>query len=276
MEERLYNNKQYTIRVYENPGITRWHLGNHFAFCNIEGSGDPYFTSPHVNILDENDASRAYARLKILLQLVSGIRVLHGKEKIISPKSLNYYNGYRYDTPSWEEDIDIMFDELSNPFDSEVCEYYKDKKGYYSSEFDEDVINLLISDSLVREVIILLAMSQEEIVYFLVNTYKIIENIKSDLSLGSNNSKLIKSKNSKDLPEFLLTSLNEIYQYSQYMNSRDASGILSRHGVTKIPIPSKIPTLKEIKVSLTNAINDWLNYKCMTKFNRKYKNVGTQ
>lgn len=267
----------WSIEVATNAGIAHSNPGNHLIFY----SGDidyadfgPYFSSPHVNVLDEKDASRAKARITSLLRLISGVKILQGS-RALNPNSSTLYflrDDERYEKYHPHVDLDTLLEELANPFDPNVLIELKTKKDYNPPNQTKDYFQLIIDDVLVREVILLLTLGEEQALYFLINTYKIVENIKNELILTKNNSRLYATNQSpKDLPSYLLDSLSDVNEYAQYINSRDASGILSRHGVTKIPVPQQIPSMSEIRNALIHVINDWLNYKCIKNFGRNYK-----
>lgn len=267
----------WSIEIATNPGIVNSDLGFHIDFFNgDEEFGDlgPYFTSPHVNKLNEQEAERAKARLKTLLRLISGINLILGNRSLMPKSETLYYldNRERYKKFHPEISMQILFEELENPFDMELLSENPSLSTEYSHNIRKDYFQLTSEDELVREVLLLLTLGEEQILYFLINTYKIVENIKSELSLSKNNGKLnVTDDSPTHLPESLLKRLNNANEFAQYINSRDASGILSRHGQTKIMAPKAIPTIEEIREVLFKTVNEWLNYKCSIRFNRKYK-----
>lgn len=267
----------WSIEVAINAGIVQSNLGPHIFF----ESGDieyadfgPYFSSPHVNVLDKKDAPKAKARLTTLLRLISGVKILQGSRPLNPRSSTLYYltDSGRYDKIDTHVDLNTLLEELANPFDSSVLKELNEKEVYNPLNQTNDYFQLCVDNDLVREVILLLTLGEEQALYFLINTYKIVENILNDLKLTKNNSKVhTTNKSPEDLPSYLLDSLSDVNEYAQYINSRDASGILSRHGVTKISVPQHTPSMTEIRKALILAVNDWLNYKCITIYGSDYK-----
>jgi len=258
----------WSLNLYTNPGIIGWDLGCHMQFFNGDPDGITYipvFNSPHADVLDRNESTRAYARLTSLLRIVNGLRILLDRETISASTTLYYDNGFNPKAERYSEDLDITLEELENPFDNEVLERLEVRDKSSEPNIYKDYLQLIIDEPIVREVILLLTLSKEQIIYLLVNTYKIFENILADLDIGS---KL--DKNEKNLPEELFNSLKELKRHNQYINSRDASGILSRHG-ERYPAPKKNPSREDVQKALNCAINEWLIYKCTKKFGRKYK-----
>lgn len=260
----------WSIEAATNAGISHSDMGDQLFFCSgNEEFADfgPYFSSPHVNVISFNDASRAKARITTLLRLVSGIKVLQGSSLIVPKANTLYFerDDGRFEKLHPQPDMETIFEELTNPFDSNVLTEIKYKYDKMTPNRIKDYLQLTVSDNLVREVILLLSLGEEQALYFLINTYKIVENMISDLNLNKNNGKL-KPKSPSELPNYLLESMNEIFKYSQYINSRDGSGFLSRHGATNIKAPKHIPTFTEIRSALLLSVNDWLNYKCYRYF----------
>lgn len=267
----------WSIEVVANPGYGSWIVGHHISFFNgDEEFGDlgTYFSSPHVNVLPISEADRAKARLTTLLRLISGINVILGSYRLVPNTDTLYYENDRREIFRMYPDIsmDTLFEELANPFDSKVIQELEQKDDFYGPNCPKDYFQLIVEEPLVRENILLFTLGEEEMLYFLVNTYKIVENIKNELKLTKNNNKLKTTNESpSDVPQYLLDSLSDVNHYSQYINSWDASGILSRHGMTSKPAPNQIPSILEIKEALITALNDYLNYKCVSKFGRDYK-----
>ncbi|USK61321.1 hypothetical protein [Peribacillus asahii] len=263
--------------VNENPGFVRWNLGYHvYLWHGNEEFSDltPRISSPHVNVLSESEGNRAYSRIKTILRLVSAIRILKGDGRLYLNGDLKLYsyNDDRYKNPRYTVDPNIEFEELINPFDSSVTKELELKSEEDPSpNRDKDYVRLAVRDSLVREVLLLLALGEEETLYFLVNTYKIFENIMDELNLGKNNGKIVKKANTPQISTELVDALEKMLGYTQYINSRKGAGLLARHGAGPTPAPRVIPTLQEIKDALITVINEWLNFKCSVTFGRYYK-----
>lgn len=168
------------------------------------------------------------------------------------------------------DDLDIIIEEFQNPFDARVVSLINELESQSSISKEQNYFHLSVIDSLVREVLILFTLGEEQPIYFLVNTYKIMENLKNEYNLGINSSRLTKKKDSKPIPDYLFDSLGNLYMYSRYINSRDAAGIFSRHGATNVEPPLIKPTFKEIRMALITSINFWLNHKCELIFERSH------
>ncbi|PEO71140.1 hypothetical protein CN572_19200 [Bacillus wiedmannii] len=257
----------WSLRVYTNPGVIGWNIGGHFGFFNSDFEGDtyvPHFTSPHVNILNNNETSKIYARLTTLLRLVNGIRVLQNRLEIGASRELYFHHGMNTGNRSYSEDLDTFLKELENPFDEEILSKLEKRDSNSNRNVYEDYFQLIVDEPLVREVVILLSLSEEQILYLLINTYKIFENMRSDLKVKP---KL--ETNETNLPESLFNALKKINEHNNYINSREASGILCRHG-EKFKAPKEASTLEDIRKDTIHAINEWMNYKCISKFGRDY------
>ncbi|MGG1340157.1 hypothetical protein ABE244_06165 [Bacillus toyonensis] len=275
----MYEN-QWSLRVYANPGIIGLDLGEHIKFFNGDSEGDtyvPYMTSPHVNILEGSEATKAYARLNSFLRLVNGIKTLLNQNTIGSSKVLHCN---MRDT-HYEENIDTLVEELANPFDKnillELPEWNRDSNRVTGSEdmykepskepsIYKDYLQLIINEPIVREVVLLLTLSEEQVIYLLVNTYKIFENIRHDLKLTP---KL--KPNESNLPDSLLDALRKIDEHNNFINAREVSGIFCRHGERyKEKKGGNTSTLEAVRKDLIFAINQWMNYKCISQFGRDY------
>lgn len=263
------NKNEWSLNLHTNPGIIGWDLGFHVQFVNGDPEGITYIPvleSPHVNVLKRHESTRAYARLTTLLRLVNGLRMLRDNDRIVAETTLYYDNGFNIRGERYSEDLDIILEELSYPFDEDVLSRLEKRDKNSEPDRYKDYLQLIIDEPIVREVIILLTLAEEQVIYLLINAYKIFENINTDLGLKTSN-----YKNENNLPNGLFDSLLQIKNYTQYMNSRDGSGYLCRHGATKIPAPAKIPTREEIRTALISAIDEWLNYKCTMTFGRTYR-----
>ncbi|TYR81127.1 hypothetical protein FZC66_04485 [Priestia megaterium] len=228
------DNIQWALAVKGNPGLAEWDIGPHLYFWH-----------------DRDD----------------GVNLLRDQEIFYHHTTLEYFQSGIYRTAGWDEDIDVTLEELENPFDINTLKYIQQRVQTEPS-LVKDYIQLSVNEPLVREVLLLLTLGEEETIYFLVNTYKIFENIRHELGLKVSNGKV---HGKKDLPSDLLESLSELAGYSHYINSKNASGILSRHGAGNTPAPVVKPSLIEIKRALYSAVNNWLNHKCMINFGRLYK-----
>lgn len=259
------DNKEWSLTLLTNPGIIGWDLNSHIQFKNGDSYGDTYIpilTSPHVNVLSKNESTRAHTRLTTLLRLVNGLRILQNTNPVEADTTLYFENR----SARYSEDFDITLEELSYPFDESVIARLEKRDKNSNPDQYKDYFQLIIDEPIVREVIILLTLAQEQLIYLVINAYKIFEIINHDLGLSTKN-----YKNTDNLPAELFSSLLQFKSYGQYMNSRDGAGYLSRHGSAKTaPAPAKIPTREEFKTDLNSIIHEWLNYKCTQTFGRSY------
>src|SRR5699024_7412034 len=74
----------WEIRVRGNPSLAYLNFGHCYFYHGDAEFADltPRFASPHVNVIKEKDASRASTRIKTILRLVSGIRMVCGYRAI--------------------------------------------------------------------------------------------------------------------------------------------------------------------------------------------------
>ncbi|MCM3169006.1 hypothetical protein [Peribacillus frigoritolerans] len=263
--------------IHENPGFVNWDLGHHVNLWHgDEEFSDltPRMSSPHVDILNETEGSRASSRINTILRLISAINVLRGYNRLYlnGDLRLNNYGNDTYRCPRIDLNKDIEFEELINPFDNSVTEELEIKsEADPSPNRDKDYVRLAVNDSLVREVLLLLHLGEEDTLYFLVNTYKIFENIMDELDLGKSNGSILKRDSTPQISDELVNALEKMLSYTQYINSKKGAGLLARHGAGPTPAPRNIPTLQEVRTSLIRAINEWLNYKCSIAFGRSYR-----
>ncbi|MFD2616157.1 hypothetical protein [Terrilactibacillus laevilacticus] len=220
-----------------------------------------YFSSPHVDVIPVDNPVRAYYRMMSLLKLFSGINILFGGNRIVHKGTLYYFNGTTYQKfYGPQEDLDMFFQELNMPFDEKLTEQLNSEDANYRGV--SGIIKAMIRYPLIRENLLLLTLGREQIIYILINAYKIIENIKTDLNLSTNNSKLKLGKGTPNITDELLNDLNNAYKYSRYINAKDASGLLCRHGATKITAPDEKPKIADIEQAVISALKSWINYKC--------------
>ncbi|WP_338652686.1 hypothetical protein V6B14_12810 [Sporosarcina psychrophila] len=122
---------EWSIRVYENPGIVDFKLSPHCYFWkdfNDDYAGiDPYFSSRHTINVNTDDPYRAYIRLTNILRMLSAIRVL-GRGNAIYPDSNLFYSiNNRFTSISYRIDLDVFLEELTNPFDQQVVSDIRNK-----------------------------------------------------------------------------------------------------------------------------------------------------
>lgn len=221
-----------------------------------------YFTSPHLNEIKETDFYRAFYRAKALLRILNGILLLNNRPQIVyDQQSIYFYDANGINRRRTHhlilQNMELEYEELENPF-QETLSYQKDKRG--KNDYITDVFDLACKESLVKEVIILFSLAHTDLLYILVNTFKIIENIKYDLKLSE--------QSTEDLSE----DFQKAYFYfkkgpfGHYSNTRDGSGLFARHGAhgaagNEYGKKKKKPLFKDINIYIRILIWEWINYK---------------
>src|SRR5699024_11298559 len=81
-----------------------------------------------------------------------------------------------------------------NPFDGHVISLIQEIGIVESKE--NDYFNLLVINPLLREAITLFMLSEENPLFLLINTYKIMENIKIEYNLSGSNGSLVTNDDS--------------------------------------------------------------------------------
>lgn len=273
----LEEEKGWSIRVLENPGIVEWKLGRHIYFWSGDaerGDIDPSFSSAHIDVLSKEESGRAYARMKTLLRIVSGISILRRGDSIKLFGSLYYLEKGIYSSPSIKEDIDITLEELENPFDYQVTKNIRDyerelwdysrKDEQYIPTFNEFLVDESIDDPYARNILLWLSLGEEELLYFITNAYKIMETINKDTGVN-------RKKSEKVIPDFLKKAIKEMKRHGGYMNTKADSGILSRHGDTFDPASGHRPSIEELKKDLNNLVLSWFQYRFYLKYKKESK-----
>lgn len=272
------------ISQYHKLQISRWHIRiignpapsmtdfNHYYYHRPLNELSLMLSSPHVNVLEKQDVDRAKLRLNNILRLIRGINIVCGLQAVFpSLDEITYVNsngGYEsFKNLTANYDIDLFIEELNNPFDSCVTSLLQEI-GVVESE-ENDFFNLLAINPLLREAVTLFMLSEENPLFLLINTYKIMENIKVEYNLGGSNGSLVKNDDSP-ISDNLLNSINTLSKHSRYINSKDAAGYLSRHGESNLEPPKKRPTIKEIREDLIEVIRFWLDLECFFNYGRRY------
>src|SRR5699024_7741730 len=261
---------RWHIRVIGNPVTSMTDFNHYYYHRPDEEFGDPTpkLSSPHVNVLEKQDVSRAKVRLDNILRLVRGINIICGSQAIYpSLDKITYINPNgsheRFDDLTASYDIDLFIEELNNPFDGHVISLIQEIGIVESKE--NDYFNLLVINPLLREDITLFMLSEENPLFLLINTYKIMENIKIEYNLNGSNGSLVTNDDST-ISDNLLNSINTLSRHSRYINSKDAAGYLSRHGESNSEPPKKRPTIKEIREDLIEVIRFWLDHECFFNY----------
>lgn len=206
-----------------------------------------------------------------MLRYISGLRLLRNLEYIHPDSRLNYVSSDQIIQveSSPEIGLELLLDELLNPFDINGFDGFIPRDSEVEPNADLDFIQILIDEPLARENILLFTLAYENKLNLLVNTYKIYENVKADLQIQTNNGKVtIRGENMYS--QELIDSFTHIYKLAQFINSKTASGLLSRHGTGNTPAPDKMPTINEVFEHLRDLVYNWMNYRCSLRFGRTY------
>lgn len=261
----------WSFRTTGNSSLTHEDFSRHFYFWNEDDSDmpnfDPSFSSPHVNVLGENQSYRALARLDILLKICNGIRIVGGLRPVnrIDNLTIHKNNVYRDVSIRVEETNDegleldrfsIYLEELENPFDQNVSTFIN-STNYYShiSELKKFTINRAVEDPMVRNILIWRTLCEEDDIHFITNAYKIYETIKFNIDKTGRNEETKASVPFKILQEKIKEYHNK---NGQYMNGFSSSGTLARHGYNSFNPVKIAPTFKTIKEDTNNLIKIWL------------------
>ncbi|EPY11183.1 hypothetical protein [Paenibacillus alvei] len=268
------NDNHWELHVQGNAGLSHYNLYPHFIFYHGDVDMADFkvrFSSKHVASLGHSEKARAAMRLKTLLRYFSGLQLITNSEYIHPDSELYYVTGdrkFRVES-SPEIGLELLLDELSNPFDTNGIEGYIPRDAKMEPNMNLDFIQILIDEPLARENILLFTLAYENNLNLLVNTYKIYENVRADLQVKTNNGKVV-FRNDTEYPQELVDSFSQIYDLAQFINSKTASGLLSRHGTSNTPPPNKMPTLNEVIKHLRDLVYNWMNYRCMKEFGRNY------
>ncbi|WJY28273.1 hypothetical protein [Sporosarcina trichiuri] len=256
---------KWSVLVYENPGIVSWSPSSHFYFWNENTDMpdfDPSFSSPHVNILNADEVYRAFVRTQTLLRIISGVRILSGGRRIRHCKELHFFeNGY-YKKPRYNEDLDVFLEELTNPFDQEVVKEIRSKDVGRNPNMIEFIIDESIDDYIARDILLWIALGEEDLLYFITNAYKIMDSIRADTEVDKKNSELV-------LSDDLIVAIKKMKKHFRYMNTYEGSGRLSRHGNTRDTGPSKKPSIDIIKQDLIEVVREWFKYRYFLKHKKQ-------
>ncbi|OAH53886.1 hypothetical protein AWH48_11490 [Domibacillus aminovorans] len=264
---------EWSVRLYVNPGIVGWNLSPHFYFWNGEaefGDIDPSFSSHHVNVLSLDEVDRAYSRIKTLLRIINGVCKLTDRSFIKSSTTLEYFEKNHFSAPNYREDMNILIEELENPFDEKVVGEIRDRerekwifqggKRPYIPGFDEFMVDESIDNPTARNILLWLSLGEEELLYFMINAYKIMDSIKTETGV-------LQKGNQDASLDNLKVAAKKMQTHSHYMNTKAASGILSRHGEKPEAPPKNIPTIEEMKQDLVMLVSEWFKYQFIIKYN---------
>ncbi|GKV65549.1 MULTISPECIES: hypothetical protein [unclassified Sporosarcina] len=253
---------KWSIGVFTNPGIIDWKVSPHFYFWNGDeesGDIDPSFSSPHLNMLDENEAYRAYGRITTLLRMASAVKIIFGGNMVENDGSVLYFTNGHYTRPWIEEDWNILIEEMTDPFDPLMTQKIRSEMSVRIPKLAEFIIDESIDNPTARDILLWITLGEEQLLYFFINAYKIMDSIKTDI-------KTYQKRNEFKPSESLITASANMQRHSHYMNTMAGSRRLARHGATTQTAPSKSPTIEEIKQDLIDLVLDWFRYRFSIKY----------
>lgn len=247
-----------------------------FFFSTINNSEQEtfYLGSPHMNIISKDNPEKAYYRAKALVRLLNGCLLLTDDLTFGFDDQICFINSNEViQTFSYRKnDLQIAeYEELVNPFNTELVVKERAEQGYI-----RDCLILAKEDKLVRNTLLSLVLSKLDVLYFLINTYKIYENIMFDLGIPKKE-KIYKREFQGNIPEGLRTYIDYFLlgDFTHYVNSEQGAGILSRHGDSDIQYNKAALDLGEIDWKIRNLINHWLREKMKVRFKYYYNNEYT-
>ncbi|GEO28031.1 hypothetical protein AAC03nite_38160 [Alicyclobacillus acidoterrestris] len=227
-----------------------------------------YFTSVHLSNVE--DPLTAWYRLRslililnacILLREYHSSVLLHADDlddelafRTIPLLAIGDLFDLRGDTPRrifilGNKDPVLEASELANPFQRDIK--VKPNENQYGK-----MISLTAIDDLVRETLVYCSLFKDHPLYFLVNAYKIYDNVKHDLDEIE--------KCGRKIPVVVQESLRRCERHKHFINTRPGSGIMARHGAVKnykFEEHQKRPTFEEIERDFLTLVNDWVDMK---------------
>ncbi|OXS69853.1 hypothetical protein [Priestia filamentosa] len=224
-----------------------------------------YFTSIHTNSI--TDPKIAYYKLLAILKCLNSIIRLHGNYDIsyqeVAFKTDSRGNFIERYSPKKNEHFELVeYEQLSNPFSKIEVDYPE----HLVSNPYQDFMELASKDTILCANLILYYLANEQILLFLINMNKILENIVYDMERISPKSQA-HPEVKQDVLQSLRKKVNEykekVNNYKHFMNTEEGSGLLSRHGVKhKWTYKDKErPSMQEMDYNLVHLLNSWLNYK---------------
>ncbi|WP_155985375.1 hypothetical protein [Paenibacillus maysiensis] len=224
-----------------------------------------YLRSIHADSLPESESTRASYRLKSFLRMLNASLELSASNgsnfSVIQAGELFYST----DDNDWrrayvEKDLNKELEELMNPFDSKVFDSHEVK----FSKRSEGIIELAFFDELVRENILLFSTFNSDPLYTFINCFRVLDTIRYDFSQNLKEEDIDSTKLQDAIKIFTRDDL------SHYINTRDGSGFMSRHGVKNGEVFNKAkPTYQEIVLATKNLINEWIDCKLYLYRNTK-------
>lgn len=264
-----------------------------------------YFSSPHIYNIDVNDPSTAFFRAKALIRLMNGILMLNDQPQVTFDSTrIAYMESFDVGHfHSIKNSSQLEYKELQNPFQTDLSQAHSYNEGQLeSSNFNNYVVDLFdmaYTEELVKEVLILFCLSKLEPLYFLMNTSKIIETVEFDLGLlvkkkengeKRSNSEVVKEKKkilgevfeilgehgAKFSNAYNFFKVSGDNSFQRFINTRDGSGIFSRHGANDKTYENKngdkLPMIsfEDIEHNTQVLIYEWINYKLIKSKGYRY------
>lgn len=289
MSERNYS--VWGIPIISSYSKTLAHKSsNHFYIITDYDMSDHetfYFSSPQLHNIDIKNPEFAFYRSKALLRLMNGMREIRNYPPIMFDQSNIYFfeesgKQKRFtirDNPQLEyEELQRIFSDNDNLNDDNIEDSF--------NSYEVDVFELASQEELVKESVILFTLSKEEPLYFLINTSKIIENIKFDLGIVNRNyesealekvSKVLGRKYESFYNAYKFLTKYRKNGFQRFINTRDGSGIFSRHGKTNQhyrdeTTDEKLPVIsfEETENNIQTLIFEWINYKLLQTKRYRY------
>ncbi|WP_397539103.1 hypothetical protein [Rummeliibacillus pycnus] len=252
----------------------------HFYFWCDDDYDTPSFTpilsSPHVDVLEKDDAHRAAKRLEVLLLIFNGIQAtfengtrksqggitefehnrvrdhFNLKPKPKNPEEKSPNNNFE------EDDFDVFMEELNNPFDPHVVKYIRNREPIIKTQ-EGFMMEMAIDDDISRNILIWRSLCEDDKIHFITNAYKIYDAVNYFLNKDE---KYEENKKNPQMQE--LIKQHKIMQSNKhFMNTFKFAGLLSRHGYSNHVAPAKADpkaNLKKLRSDLNNLVLSWFKY----------------
>ncbi|OOR57507.1 hypothetical protein BGP34_13585 [Bacillus mycoides] len=261
-------NNKWSMKMNGQPTIVHWNLGPHFVFW--DGNEDdsmppmPLFSSPHADILKEDENTRACMRLKTLIRLANGISLITRGEPLLYLDTFYHHKRNTMQHASWNHNRSIIMEELIFPFDEDVIMRIKSNTTIKKRTAAADYAELVVTDRIAMDLILYLSLALEDELYMLVNIYKIYETINN--TVGTK----IDDDNFKEKYKF--ESYRKLRKFTKYINTHKGSGPQSRHphNEKEKKADIKIPKYEDLVDHAIKAASEWMNYQCGIQYGRQH------
>ncbi|WP_367899820.1 hypothetical protein [Bacillus pseudomycoides] len=261
-------NKIWSMKMNHNPGITRWDLGPHFVFW--DGNEDdgmppmPLFSSPHADVLNEDETTRACTRLKTLIRLANGISLITRGEPLHYLDTFYHHKSNTMKHASWDHNRSVIMKELIYPFDEDVIQRIESNTTTKKRTAAVDYAELVVTDPIAMELILFLSLALDDELYILINIYKIYETINNTVGQQINDANF-KAK-------YKFESYRKLKKLNKYINTRKAAGPQSRHAFNEKDEKAdiKIPKYEDVVDLAIKSTSEWMSYQCYIQFGREH------